>query len=180
MLDYRQNGRVVSRLETPACFATRSRATRRVVRVCLITFAQDHAVVPRANDLGTFSPWLAVGALCNESRYVEQVRCVGHTLRNTCERARYSHAERISPFEGDHRYAGSTPPQHCTHRLTYTRTYTQPAPCAPPRARIPFPSKVHTNGICSTPHRRTSGLLRFISSPITALFAVLYHDAIRD
>lgn len=50
-----------------------------------------------------------------------------------------------------------------------------------PRALVSrFHRKFTLMAFAVRPYRRTSGLLRFISSPITALFAVRYRDAIRD
>lgn len=62
-------------------------------------------------------------------------------------------------------------------------------PAATREKRIPFPSKVHTNGICSTltsctlhprpeRDRGSVGPLQFISSPNAGVFAALYDDSI--
>lgn len=78
----------------------------------------------------------------------------------------------------DLRYARPTPSQHCTHRADlHANADSDGVVHHKPQVLVSRFYRTFTLMAFSIRlYRHTSGLLRFISSPITALFAVPYRD----
>lgn len=94
----------------------------------------------------TILMWSKCAALDTPCATRVSVHAKNRTLARNVEKISLVCSREISGMQGPHLL--SIAPT----RLTYTRTRSQA--CCAPRAtssRIPFPSKVHTNGICCTP-----------------------------